>query len=636
MGKLSVSMNINWDMDMDENIRIFKEMNVDRVFMAFLERGPFQRCERRTKNLEDYKKKRKIFEDNGFETVLWISTLGYGGKVSEYNREATKDFTRKITITGVTRDDCFCPSDENFTEAMCDYVKEIAENGTQILMLDDELCLSGAPGIGGCACPIHLERFQKLVGEKITRKELADKIFTGKPNKYRSAWYKIQGDTMRNFCRRLRNAADEVNPNMRIGFCAGFTSFDLEGVDAIELTKILAGNTHPFLRFTGAPYWYADKRFEHQMMQTIVEITRQQYEWSKNEDIEVFTEADSYPHNRFQIPSSYVESYDLATRVANDMDCLKYVVGYFSQPWYDKGYSNEHIKNLKLYDKITNSFNDKTATGIRIYEKMGIIENATLPDKFISEVYLGNYWMHNQASAIPTAAAIPTTYEGSGICGMAFGEQARYLPETALEKGLILDIKAAEILQAKGIDVGLLSKKSLDYMPVERFPEYKTDTFLACYTNAYDIKINANAKVLSTFYYEGTETPSAYLYENENGQRFMVYAFSMEEQHTRSGLLLSYCRGKQLNDCIEWLGGRKMPVECNGHPMLYCICKENKNQIATGYFNYHADEITDAEIIFADKASKIEFINCEGIATENGAIIKHIKSFGFAGIVITK
>ena len=79
-----------------------------------------------------------------------------------------------------------------------------------------------------------------------------------------------------------------------------------------------------------------------------------------------------------------------------------------------------------------------------------------------------------------------------------------------------------------------------------------------------------------------------------------------------------------------------MPVECNEHPMLYCICKENEKQIATGYFNYHVDEINDAEIIFANNASRVEFINCEGIITENSAIIKHIKSFGFAGIVISK
>ena len=455
MGKLSVSMNICWDMNMNEYVKMFKEMKVDRIFMAFVDRGPFTECDRRKKNFDEYLEKRKFFEDNGFETALWISTLGYGGPVLEYNREACRDFARKVSITGKSHDDCFCPLDEKVTETMCDFVKEAAKSGTKMLMLDDELCLSATPGIG-CACDGHIELYQKLLGEKITREELADKIFTGGKSKYRDIWFKMQGDTLRNFCQSLRNAADEINPEMRMGFCAGSTSYDLEGVDAIELTKILAGNTKPFLRFTGAPYWYSCRKYNVQMMQTIVEITRQQYEWCKNEGIEVFNEGDSYPHNRFQVPSAHVEGFDLATRVAENMDSLKYVVGYYSQPDYEKGYANEHINHLKLYEEVSRAFDDKEATGIRIYEKMRILENA------------------------------------------------------------------------------------------------------------------------------------------------------------------------------------EMPVRCDGHPMLYCICKENENGISAGYFNFHADEIRDAEVIFADKPSKVEFINCEGMVTEKGVVIKHIKSFGFAGLLIYK
>ncbi|MEE1047970.1 MAG: hypothetical protein U0M60_11160 [Clostridia bacterium] len=635
MGKLSVSMNINWDMDMNEYVRVFKDMKVDRIFMAFLDRGPFKSCERRTNNIKTYIEKRKFFEENGFETALWISTLGYGGAVTEYNKEAAKNFVRKKTFGGVSRDDCFCPEDKSFTEVMCEFVKEIAASGTEMLMLDDELCISGVPGLG-CTCDLHMKKYCELIGEEITREELPDKIFTGGKNRYRDVWLKMHGDSLREFCASLRRAVDEVNPNMRMGFCAGFTSYDLEGVDAIELTKILAGNTRPFLRFTGAPYWCACNRYEHQLMQTIVEITRQQYEWCKSEDIEVFAEADSYPHNRFEVPCSYVEGFDIATRVSDNMDTLKYVMGYYTQPQYEPSYANEHIAHLGLYDEIAKAFDNKEHIGIRIYEEMRIIENQDLPKKFIGEEPIRNYWMYNQASVIPTAAAIPTTYSGDGICGMAFGEQAKYLPDTAFNKGLIIDIKAAEILQANGIDVGLKSRKSLGYFPVERFEKYGTDIFIQCYTNSYNIEISDKAEVISTYYYEGIETPSAYLYENEKGQRFMVYAFDMEEVHNRSGLILSYCRGRQLNDAIEWLSGEKMPVVCNGQPKLYCICKEDESEISAGYLNFHADEINNAEIKFANKAKSVRFINCEGEATEEGAVIKHIKSFGFAGIVIEK
>ena len=52
---------------------------------------------------------------------------------------------------------------------------------------------------------------------------------------------------------------------------------------------------------------------------------------------------------------------------------------------------------------------------------------------------------------------IPTVYEGNGICGIVFDENARNLPLEALENGLIIDVAAAEILAARGIDVGIES-----------------------------------------------------------------------------------------------------------------------------------------------------------------------------------
>ena len=35
---------------------------------------------------------------------------------------------------------------------------------------------------------------------------------------------------------------------------------------------------------------------------------------------------------------------------------------------------------------------------------------------------------------------VPTVYEGDGICGIVFDENARRLPKEALKNGLILDI----------------------------------------------------------------------------------------------------------------------------------------------------------------------------------------------------
>ena len=350
--------------------------------------------------------------------------------------------------------------------------------------------------------------------------------------------------------------------------------------------------------------------------------------------MELFTEADSYPHSRFQCPACYVELFDLATRVSDDMDVLKYVMGYYAQPWYDMGYINKHEKNLDLYDEIKEVFGDKKATGIRIYEEMRTIRDTDLPDHFKGENQIMERWV-SQASVIPTSVAIPTTYAGTGIFGMAFGENAKYLPESAFEKGLVLDLKAAEILQEKGIDVGLLKIGEAIPNAVERFDEYKTSTFLGdCI--GYDIEINENTRVLSEFLMQEKTCPSVYLYENAYGQRFMVYAFKIEEMWCQSGTLLSYCRGMQLNDCAMWLGGKNFPVVCNNHPKLYCICKEGEKKVAAAYFNCHPDEIENAEIKTEHKIEKIRFINCSGKVVDGNITIDYIKPYGFAAVEFAK
>lgn len=630
MGKTFIPIMIRDEnnLDFDETLKRLKEAEADRVYIAIEGRVDFERTEKRQKLMEVIKDYDTKLKANGFETGVWMCTLGFGGKISKENINAASGFARRTSISGNSLGDSYCPYDENFTDSMCGIVEDIARTGVDMIMLDDELCQSVVPGIG-CACDKHLDEYRRRLGEDIKREDIKNLAFTGGKNKYRDTWLELMGDTLKGFCRALRERVDSVNPKVRMGFCAGFTSWDFEGVDAIELTKTLAGNTKPFLRFTGAPYWYCFHRFDMQPLQNIIESVRQQYIWSKDSGVEVFTEDDSYPRNRYVVPASIMELFDVATKVSDDLDALKYIIDYTSEPWYESGYFNAHIENLPLYKEIADTFNDKKAIGVRIYEEQRTIQNADLPDTFTEEQsILGRWFM--QSSLVPTVNAIPTCYEGEGYFGMAFGEHAKYLPESAFNKGLVLDIKAAEILQKKGIDTGFISKKNTEYLPTEYFYEYKTAVPACCYSNTHDIEIKDNATVLSVYRHDGKKTPASYIYENDNGQRFMVFAFSVENILPRSSDLLSYARGQQLVDYAKWLGGEELPATCIGHPMLYSIAKEDDRTKAFAYFNCHADEVKNAKIKLSFKAKNVKFINCIGRYEDNYVIIDYIKPYGFA------
>jgi hypothetical protein len=328
-----------------------------------------------------------------------------------------------------------------------------------------------------------------------------------------------------------------------------------------------------------------------------------------------------------------VELFDVATRVSDDMDSLKYFIPYDMQPWYETGYFDAHIENLPLYEEIADAFNGKEAIGVRIYEEQKIIQNADLPDTFTGDEKLLSRWDMISSSVIPTANAISTCYEGEGYFGMAFGENARYLPESAFKKGLVLDLKAAEILQNKGIDTGLISKKFKCCWSQEYFCEYDTAVD-STGDHVYDINIKDTAKVLSVFRCDGEEIPGSYIYENENGQRFLVYAFNAEQSCQNSSRFLSYAKGQQLADYAKWLGGKALPAVCIGYPMLYSIAKENEKEKAFAYFNCHLDEVKNANIKLSFKAKNVKFINCTGSCTEDGVIIDYIKPFGFAAFTV--
>ena len=190
--------------------------------------------------------------------------------------------------------DAFCPLDPNYSEYIICNVKSVIQAGAKAVMLDDDLCLNIRPGLG-CTCERHISDFEEKLGKSTDRENMKHIIFTGEASRERKIWLKSQGDSLRKLCRDIRNAVDEINPSVRLGFCAGYTSWDLEGVDALALTKILAGKAKPFLRLSGAPYWVGINRFAGQCAEHIVEFARMQLAWCKNSDVEVFYENDRLP-----------------------------------------------------------------------------------------------------------------------------------------------------------------------------------------------------------------------------------------------------------------------------------------------------------------------------------------------------
>lgn len=631
-------------MDPEHRVEIyhddFKRLGVDHLFLSECVRFVHEHGDRYAFVIENTKKHVKIYEELGYDCGVWISTLGYGGSLFS-NAVENKTYTPIRSITGREAGDAICPTDKNFVARVCKVVTDLAKAGAKMIMLDDDLCLSVRPGLG-CACKAHIAEFCRRIGKTVTLAELPDLLFTGKPNEERRAWLDMQGDTLRDFCRTLRRALDEVAPNVRMGFCAGYTSWDAEGVDAIELSRILAGNTKPFLRFTSAPYWLHAQRFGQAPLPTLIEFARMQAAWAKNEDIEVFTECDTYPHDRFHTPLSHVQCFDTATMLTKDVGVLKYFYHYPCKPETERGYVNAHLAQAENCAALQKAFYTKEEVGIRVYEPMHRLASATLPEKFDparSQKQIMSRYAFSEAQKMLSVNAIPTVYEGRGLCGIVFGENASDLTDEALQGGLILDVTAAEVLQKRGIDVGLRSASPLDMTVLEDFG-IGTPVSVYFATDLCNVHVAEGARVISEFVDTDYLTnaprrrvPSAYLYENAQGQRFLVYAFCAQNQPENSGMYWSYRRGAQIAAAIEWLGGKPLPVDCTGEPYGYCRCNENENSVAVAYFNCTSDGIETLDFKFARDVKNVSIIGAKGTKTDARTVrVEDVRGYGYVAI----
>ena len=545
----------------------------------------------RTEYLKQLGESLCFFEDNGVECGVWMQGFGFGDPLPSDQC----GWTRLRSLTGVSKEiDALCPEDPDFTSAYMALVRDVASLSPRLIMLDDDLCLSVRPGIG-CFCDRHLRLLEDEVGKKV---QDLPRIFTGGRNRYRDAWYKVMGDTLRRFCRKVRDTVNEIDPTIRVGFCAGYTSWDIEGTDPIELSRILAGDTAPFFRLTSAPYWVAPKtdRFHGQRLSAVVENARNQIAWAKDTGIEIFAEADSYPRPAYHCPAMLIENFDIAMH-ASGVKSLKYMFDYVSSPQYEEQYLRIHRRNFPLYDRVEAAFDGKAPCGVRVYRPTHRITDAILPSTLVSEKAVMRTYF-SSAAAMLACHAIPVAYDGEGDCAMVFGDDALYY--TGNRKKVVLDLTAALILKEKGLDVGIAHVSNAPTPTLERFDGEEVRLGQMDPHAAFkDLTLKNGATVQSRF---DTGAVASFTYKN-----LLVLNFDATAVNESTPLYCSYTRGKQLQEFF----GYPFPAIV-GYADLYAICAmRGKTQVAL-FQNHSIDPVFDFDILLPRPCKSFTLLGAEG------------------------
>lgn len=594
-----------------------KKLDGERVFLAL---GQYKTD--RKEREEDFRTLRencRFFKSKGLEVGVWIWAFMLNGN----------HFTPMKSLKGTVFPENMCPLDEDFVRFAEGYASDMAKSGVDIIMYDDDFRYGFLGDAPGCVCENHLKLIGEILGEEVTEELIRENVYNGGKNRYRDAYLKANGEAFRRFAKRMRNAADKINPEIRMGQCACLNSWDIDGIKAEELSGILAGNTKPFFRLIGAPYWGALGAWGNSL-QDSVELSRMECSWTKDRSIEIFSEGDVYPRPRTHVPASFLEGFDTALRFSGCTDgILKYAMDYTSDTDYETGYREYHIRNRELYRKIEKMSEGKTSVGVRVFE---------FPEKLSDAVFTEeeniDYMFFSLAARMLSYNSIPTVYEGQGITGAVFGENARHLTENDFLKGLILDIKALEILAEKGIDTGVISFG-------EKITAGAYESFLcngnrinAMKANIRDITLSENAEILSFTEKDGRRIPLSFRYENAKGQKFFV--LNIIPDINNPSVLRHYERNRQLRENILWLSGERLPAEIGKSPALYMQCKENEDSLSVGLWNFFPDIVFSPVIDLSDNFSEIECVGCEGKLQGNKVSLSDVPAYGFSGFTVKK
>ena len=608
-----------------EYLRLMKEAGAERVFLCVCDLWDHEPTV--VRNLSSLKENIAFFNENGIEGAIWQGvTVGHGGVLShdlEMNR--VKTYTPLVDIKGKIVEDTRCPLDENFRRDVSDYITRLArETGAKLIILDDDLRISQHGDAYCCACEKHLALMSEICGEEIRREDIAEKVFASKPNKYRVAYLKAMGDSLRALVSEMRRTMDEFDPTVRIGFCGVPCSWNVDGTSALEIAQLLAGNTEPYLRLSGAPYWavVSDKT-----MPMVLETERMLLSLCPEGSAELVSEGDVYPRPRYTVPAAQLEIFDAALRASGFDGIMKYMIDYSTSPYYDQSYIKHHCRNMPLHKATGEIFGGKSAAGVRVYVTPDTMASA---DFTLSSSARAYYAPTTNAGSMLQNCGIPTLYGEGESCAVAvFGESARHIPLDLIKKGAILDGVAAAILSERGVDVGLCGEAELKKLAVS-FIKTDDEEHISVYNGGgrfLTTPISERATVLASAL-GGGETV-AYRYESALGQSFTVFTFESESLKLKSGLMRGFAVEKILLDAVSAMGGR-LPAHCPASPDLYTLCSKGEGRMALGLFNCYADDVLDPVIELDRSYASARFVGCEGRLEGDKLCLSDIPAYKFA------
>ena len=257
-----------------------------------------------TEFCEKYKLFKEKLDKMGVKNgVLVQASIGHGWKLSERNPYQNVVFLHN----GEDDVNTVCPFDDGFLEYIEKSLRTIASYFPDHIMIDDDLRLIGKPSFG-CACPLHIKKFNDVAGTSMTREELFN-AFEEKKEGYENlldAYVEVQRQSLVNTAKAMRRGIDAVNPKLPASFCCVGNNAEF----AADIANILAGEGNPsVVRINGANY---SKGLNKEFTVPIYRVAAQAAKLEGKVD-KILAETDTCPQNRYSTSAMTLHAHFTAS-----------------------------------------------------------------------------------------------------------------------------------------------------------------------------------------------------------------------------------------------------------------------------------------------------------------------------------
>lgn len=536
--------------------------------------------------------------------VLVQATIGHGWVLSEMF-----PYQQYINMTDGEANSVVCPLDEGFKEYIFNALKTIALCKPNSIMIDDDFRLIYRTGFG-CACPLHIKKFNESANTDIGREDLFEIIKSGttQAEKYFEIYVEVQKQSVLEAARVMRSAINEVDKSIPVAFCCVGNNAEF----GAEISEILSGEGNPsVVRINNGNYCVkSNKNFSDYCFKAAAQIAK-----LKDKVDVILAETDTCPQNRYSTSALSLHSHFTATILEGASGAKHWITRLSSfEPESGRAYRKILSKWRGFYEKLAEITPELKWLGCRI----PVYKEA----KFVyGENYDGSREKFNGwANCVLDKLGLPVYFSadnGGVVC--LEGEMDKNFTDAE-----IAEMLKGTVFLASDTAKNLCRRGFTRYIGAE-VQEYtgKTPSFERLKLNGNNMSVQFSYKELkpvcntveelSEVYHsidnENVEKlfPGVIEYKNEAGGKVVTFCGTPNAPYglTTAFSFLNYSRKQQLISILERI--TELPVYYPGDEEVYLkVARTEAGDLFCAVFNIGFDPIEEMELVFKTVPQSIE------------------------------